>query len=539
MTFTVKSTSGGVIHRFTLDEAKFDLLHQHLCDVYQLVDVKVRYTDDDGDLVSLSSDAEMVEAFRVVAPSILKVTVDGIPAHAQKQEKPVAFSVSEEAKEQAPEYESEPEAKEEENPGVKSSAAELLSNLTRLLTDKSIRLELVAGVKKALAQVVFCLKNRGKPGAEFETVTAAFLASSQALASHPAVINLKASANLLVVSLLSMMPPSFAVFAETLNAKFATVHTIDFEHAVPHLQNIVSMLEPLLERLKQTRDNIPIYASNFASRTSQFDAQASAAEFKARAAEFAKQAAQYAQASSAQAAAANFAAQAADIATQLAAQASSSQFASQAAQIATQASSTQFYSQAAQLGKKASDIAAQASAKASQAMAERLSAEEVREEVHEGVVCDGCNAQHYITGNRFKCTVCPDFDLCTNCESKGTHPQDHPLLKMRVSLRRPAAKPELPVAPVFVAAHVVQPAAKPELAAKEPVDAPVAAHVAAPAVLPVAVPLPVALPSAPAPFQYEDERSMLGAMGFADDNAMAALVACRGNVERAIQTLLN
>ncbi|XP_072487342.1 sequestosome-1 isoform X3 [Notamacropus eugenii] len=39
--------------------------------------------------------------------------------------------------------------------------------------------------------------------------------------------------------------------------------------------------------------------------------------------------------------------------------------------------------------------------------------------VHPNVVCDGCNGP--VVGNRFKCTVCPDYDLCSTCEGKGLH----------------------------------------------------------------------------------------------------------------------
>lgn len=36
---------------------------------------------------------------------------------------------------------------------------------------------------------------------------------------------------------------------------------------------------------------------------------------------------------------------------------------------------------------------------------------------HEGVTCDGC-AQKPLTGLRFKCATCPDFDLCAECFTK-------------------------------------------------------------------------------------------------------------------------
>jgi len=51
--------------------------------------------------------------------------------------------------------------------------------------------------------------------------------------------------------------------------------------------------------------------------------------------------------------------------------------------------------------------------------------------VHTGITCDGCQ-QSPITGVRFKCKVCNDFDLCASCEEKNVHPADHPLVKFKV-----------------------------------------------------------------------------------------------------------
>jgi len=39
--------------------------------------------------------------------------------------------------------------------------------------------------------------------------------------------------------------------------------------------------------------------------------------------------------------------------------------------------------------------------------------------IHPGVVCDGCEGT--ISGSRFKCNICPDYDLCTTCKSSGKH----------------------------------------------------------------------------------------------------------------------
>lgn len=46
---------------------------------------------------------------------------------------------------------------------------------------------------------------------------------------------------------------------------------------------------------------------------------------------------------------------------------------------------------------------------------------------HPGVVCDGCDK--HIFGIRFKCVVCPNFDLCMTCETKGMH-KEHEMLRI-------------------------------------------------------------------------------------------------------------
>jgi len=50
---------------------------------------------------------------------------------------------------------------------------------------------------------------------------------------------------------------------------------------------------------------------------------------------------------------------------------------------------------------------------------------------HVGVQCDNCNVVP-IVGNRYKCLVCHNFDLCEACESSGVHPQNHELIKFKV-----------------------------------------------------------------------------------------------------------
>lgn len=47
--------------------------------------------------------------------------------------------------------------------------------------------------------------------------------------------------------------------------------------------------------------------------------------------------------------------------------------------------------------------------------------------LHPGVTCDGCEGK--VVGNRFKCLLCDDYDLCGDCESAGRHPE-HSMMRI-------------------------------------------------------------------------------------------------------------
>ncbi|CAM1500967.1 Fc.00g101290.m01.CDS01 [Cosmosporella sp. VM-42] len=63
--------------------------------------------------------------------------------------------------------------------------------------------------------------------------------------------------------------------------------------------------------------------------------------------------------------------------------------------------------------------------------------------VHVGICCDGPLCADggaypaYIRGVRYKCAVCPDLDLCANCEASpsNTHNKTHPLIKFKTPVR--------------------------------------------------------------------------------------------------------
>jgi hypothetical protein len=62
----------------------------------------------------------------------------------------------------------------------------------------------------------------------------------------------------------------------------------------------------------------------------------------------------------------------------------------------------------------------------------KRSAEEAETQgpLHQGIICDGCNADPVI-GVRYKCAECPNFDLCQTCEESAVHGH-HLFIKVKV-----------------------------------------------------------------------------------------------------------
>merc|ERR1712012_1460009 len=58
-------------------------------------------------------------------------------------------------------------------------------------------------------------------------------------------------------------------------------------------------------------------------------------------------------------------------------------------------------------------------------------------QVHWGVVCDGCDGP--VVGPRYKCLVCPDYDLCATCEARGLHVH-HKMIRLPAPCKRVAPR---------------------------------------------------------------------------------------------------
>ena len=55
--------------------------------------------------------------------------------------------------------------------------------------------------------------------------------------------------------------------------------------------------------------------------------------------------------------------------------------------------------------------------------------------VHQGVTCDQCG-ESPLTGIRYKCLNCPDYDLCMKCETSHPHEKTHVFAKIHIPAPR-------------------------------------------------------------------------------------------------------
>ena len=54
---------------------------------------------------------------------------------------------------------------------------------------------------------------------------------------------------------------------------------------------------------------------------------------------------------------------------------------------------------------------------------------EENKKIHNGIHCNGCG-MNPIVGNRFKCSICDNFDFCEKCENLNKDKHLHPFIKI-------------------------------------------------------------------------------------------------------------
>jgi hypothetical protein len=90
MSITVKVAFNEGIRRFCLPETiSFAEFIQHIGKLFKVDDITVKYVDDEGDSIVVTSDEELTEAFRLakeLKPPILRVTVQAVAVAVKKTE---------------------------------------------------------------------------------------------------------------------------------------------------------------------------------------------------------------------------------------------------------------------------------------------------------------------------------------------------------------------------------------------------------------------------------------------------------------------
>lgn len=66
---------------------------------------------------------------------------------------------------------------------------------------------------------------------------------------------------------------------------------------------------------------------------------------------------------------------------------------------------------------------------------------------HRGITCNTCNCTP-ITGVRYKCANCVDYDICERCEAQDCHNRTHVFLKITIPIP-PLANPRTPCTSVL------------------------------------------------------------------------------------------
>jgi hypothetical protein len=368
----VKSTFEGDVRRFQCSkDTTFEVLSSIIRDTYKIENFTLRYSDEEGDMITVDSDQELREAFRLNENSVLKLNVLGKaptsmgmkeqnPDSVKTTEVPTSMGIKEQNANEQPEShsvkaetvnEQPPETKTPDTPQTPEvpSCAEIKQLILAFLSSVEVKKDLPDAIKAVLYQL---LSSR-----DVDQVVQAFVGYSEAIEKHP-------SAKVLMLHLDRLRPKLAHVFEnvpeETISLGLNLVDTV-LPLILENLENISSC----------GQGEFPFtHFSSFLPGVNPF----------------------------------------------------------------FQGCSSDFFSPTSSTTTDDRDTTSAPSDT-------RDAKDNSPEDAHVNIICDGCGVTP-IKGMRFKCTVCPDFDLCGECESKQIHPADHALLKFRCP-EGSCAKPEV------------------------------------------------------------------------------------------------
>jgi len=167
------------------------------------------------------------------------------------------------------------------------------------------------------------------------------------------------------------------------------------------------------------------------------------------------------------------------------------------------------------------------------------------QEVIHPAICDNCNER--IRGIRFKCTQCPDFDLCTKCNQLKIHPEhlfqkvDKPVYCERETPRCCASAPSniSGLDEVQIPLHVVTNETRPLTPLREPVTPLVATNDAKPEPAQLSSPFVPNKEEPAVSIAFQAKLQQLSEMGFLDQQRNVTLLAkWKGDMINVVKELL-
>jgi len=403
MSSIVKIVFKHEIRRFDLRARTFDALHRAIVEAFGLADMPlfVKYEDDENEMVTISTDAELEEAFRVVESGqrkALKLFVTTEPAGASEPKRAKLDSPQLQPSGAEPLRENKAPASSENNTSSSSSTApplgqdEMMRMFLAFVNDPKLSAALFTALQVGLCAIA--------DGEDLPTCVANMLASSSELEQHPAV---------------AMITPFLPAYLDRVAPLYDFLKSQ--RQYVSMLQSMLPMFAPMLPRilpmLPQLFERFCALRGNSGSSCGVTGGPAGGDMDMSQLLSMFQGFAPFAAAQSGVPSAASSAA----FTT------SGAAHALPLAGIFSGCCPSQ-----SQQTPSAQPPPPQSCAASSDSAV--LPDAEMDPQLHEGVVCDGCGMSP-VVGVRFKCAVCPDFDLCEVCESSGKHDASHPLMKMK------------------------------------------------------------------------------------------------------------